>query len=470
MTLIGNAANTVLATQNWLDQPGTILGGAPFISSLPISNMSQNRLSLVARTGGSMGATSALSPWILLDLGADINPVSLIAFPRHGLSDGATWRIRALAAASVAQSSDTLIPGIGPMTITLASPVSIGLNWFAVVRQNANPNSNWMVGQISAATSGSIVLNAVTYGGLGSVAGPWTIYFLSPDDLSGLVKYDSRPTLAQTAASTPVNLGLGTTSVVVATNAYFFNGAPIGIYSLSAPANWVRGSVVSYNALTGKLTVNITSSSGATGTIADPIVTRGDGDISVWPTVTAFGQGLWGNDYGWGGRLLRGTNYAPPAIHYIPLARGDSMPIYARFWLIEMADPLNAAGYIDFGKLILSPAFQPSINISYGWSIEWIDPSVMTRARGGQVYADTRRSFRRLSLTFENQQSVEAFSRLYELDRTQGKTGPILAIVTPNDPANLYRTTIYGSMSQLGGLINSSYDRFTKSLVIEEWV
>ena len=152
------------------------------------------------------------------------------------------------------------------------------------------------------------------------------------------------------------------------------------------------------------------------------------------------------------------------------MVSGIVTPVYARFWLIEMADPYNAAAYIDFAKLIVSPAFQPTRNFSYNWTIEWVDPSVTTRARGGQVYADPRRMFRRLIMDFANQQTVEAFSRFYELDRTQGKTQPVLAIVNPNDAANLHRQTIYGSMPELSPLTGTMYDRFSKRFTLEEWI
>jgi hypothetical protein len=472
MTLTGTATNAVLATSNWIDQPATIIGGAPFLSTLPLSNVTQNRLSLVARSNGTYQGYSALSPFILVDTNGDINPTSLIAFPKHGLSDGATWRIRGMSAFFTLTSNDTITPASGSISINLTASSSFGSGWFAVIRQNANPNTNWMIGQITSTGTGlsAVTVNVASYGGAGAVSGPWTLYILSPDDLSGTVKYDSRPILASTTSTTSVTLGVGSITLTALTNCYFANGAFIGIYQLSNTANWMRGSVTSYNWITGQLVVNITSTSGTTATFSDIGIARANVDINVWPTVTSFGQGLWGNDYGWGGRLLKGTNYSPPAIHYIPLASGSSTPIYARFWLVEMADALNTNGYIDLAKLVVSPAFQPTINIAYNWQIEWVDPSPRSRARGGQVYSDPRRAYRKLTLTFENQQTVEAFSRLYELDRTQGTVNPILAIVTPNDANNLHRVTIYGSMPSLSPLVSSYFDRYSKQVIIEEWI
>lgn len=466
MTLTGSATNVVLATQNWIDQASTIIGGNPFLTGLPLSNVVQNRLSLVARTTGA----SALAPWMLVDTNADINPTSLIAFPVHGLSDGATWRIRGLSAFVTGTSNDTITPATGASSINLTQSVTVGANWYVVIRQNANPNLNWMIGQITAGSTGtSVAFNCVTCSGAGAVAGPWSVSILSPDDLTGSVKYDSRPILANMQTSQSVSIGLGTVTIRVPSNAYFANGAYVGIFQQSNVANWMRGPVTAYNWITGQLTVNVTSTSGTTATFSDVSVVRANNDLNVWPTVTSFGQGQWGNDYGWGGRLLRGTNYSPPAIHYIPLVSGNSTPIYARFWLLEMADSYNAAGYIDFAKLILSPAFQPTRNFNYNWTLEWVDPSLTTRARGGQVYADPRRLFRRLILDFANQQTTEAFSRLYELDRTQGKTQPVLAIVNPNDAANLHRLTVYGSMPALSPLTATYFDLYSKQVQIEEW-
>ncbi len=468
MALAGNANNIVLATQNWIDMDGTIVGGAEYLPELPLSNIAQDRLSLVARTGGA----DALNPWILADIGQDINPVSLIAFPRHGLSDAATWRIRGMQAKFITTSIDQLVPTLGSMPINIVDPINVGADWFLFIRNNSAPDQFWMIGQITGNVSPQCIqFNCVTIGpGLGSPSGPWDVFILSPNDRSGCVKYDNTAVIGQVRSSSNIQVSTGSHQVTTSGNSFLFPGSPISVWQASDSSNWMVGHVDTYDWTTGILNFTATGSSGTAARFDDVIIERLDADRHVWPEVTALGQSFWGNDYGWGGRLLHGTNYSPPAIHYLPLESGCVVPFYARFWLIEMADPANSRGYLDFAKLILSPAFQPSVNISFNWKIEWVDPSLVNRTRGGQVFTDPRPSFRRLSMVFENQQTLEAFSHLYELDRMCGRSKPVLAIVMPTDTANLHRVTIYGSMPNLPALQNTYVDRYSKNVVIEEWI
>lgn len=278
--------------------------------------------------------------------------------------------------------------------------------------------------------------------------------------------YDSRPALGTTGSVTPLAIGTGPATLYVAGNVSFFPNVAVRI--AAAPTVYMEGDVVGYDAVTRELVVNVHTAQGA-GTFAAWTVTRLAQDVNVWPEVLAFGTGAWG-EYTWGGRLLTGDAYQPPGVHLLPLYRDSYQPAYGRYVLIELSDPTNKAGYIDLGRLVVAPGWQPSVNAPPGWEIEAVDPSPRTRARGGQLYVDVRPTYRRLQLDLQHLPRNEIMSNAYELDRMKGVRLPVLAIVDPTDAVNLHRITLYGSLTATTPIKSTDSDGFNKQMTFEEWL
>ena len=174
----------------------------------------------------------------------------------------------------------------------------------------------------------------------------------------------------------------------------------------------------------------------------------------VWPEITPFGQGLWG-EFVWGGKLDpedAGT-YGIGAYHVLPTS------VFARYVRIELDDQDNPDGYLEAGRLIVSPAWQPTRNLTYGWTLRHIDESRRVRSRGGQLYVDLAPKRRRLEFTIPHLSEDEMFSRAYELDRDKGVGGDLLVIVDPDKPAHLHRQAIYGALAEVTGIENPSFQR-----------
>ena len=174
----------------------------------------------------------------------------------------------------------------------------------------------------------------------------------------------------------------------------------------------------------------------------------------MWPEITPFGQGLWG-EFVWGGKLDpedAGT-YGIGAYHVLPTS------VFARYVRIELDDQDNPDGYLEAGRLIVSPAWQPTRNLTYGWTLRHIDESRRVRSRGGQLYVDLAPKRRRLEFTIPHLSEDEMFSRAYELDRDKGVGGDLLVIVDPDKPAHLHRQAIYGALAEVTGIENPSFQR-----------
>ena len=204
---------------------------------------------------------------------------------------------------------------------------------------------------------------------------------------------------------------------------------------------------------------------------------------SVWPPISLFGVGYWGA-YNWGGYLnflTLGREYKPPAVWYMPLYGGTlnpgtelqsttiSEPVVSKTWEIIFYCHQDQTS-IDLGRLIMSPAWQPTYNIPYNWTIEFVDPSESTRSRGGQVYVDLRPKYRKVNFELQYLDRDEMLGNAYEIDRMLGIGKPMVVIIDPTDPVNLHRLTIYGSQTNTSAITHKMYKSYFKNIELQEWV
>jgi hypothetical protein len=187
------------------------------------------------------------------------------------------------------------------------------------------------------------------------------------------------------------------------------------------------------------------------------------GAVPIWPRVVPFGTGHWG-EFQWGGHLDTETaeTYGIGSYAILPAARR------VRYARIDLEDPDNPSGYLQAGRAMLAPAWTPSVNLQYGWSIEQVDESRIVKSRGGQAYFESKPKYRRLRFRIEQLDIDEMLANAYELERLKGAGGDILAMVDPDDTAHLHRRTVYGRIAETTPIVNDVYERYSKEFVIEE--
>lgn len=201
---------------------------------------------------------------------------------------------------------------------------------------------------------------------------------------------------------------------------------------------------------------------------ADPAFTIDvvdSGWTDAWPSIFPFGTGAWG-EYIWGGKIDAEEASAYGLSSYQIF--GDSPR--RRYLRIEISDEANPSGYIEIGRLIVAPAWQPSLNMQLGWSIEQVDQSRIVKSRGGQTFVDTVPKFRRLRFKLSHLEADEMFAAAYELERLKGKGGEILVMADPDNLTHLHRQTIYGVLGETTPVMNQEYGRFEKDFVVEELI
>ena len=137
-----------------------------------------------------------------------------------------------------------------------------------------------------------------------------------------------------------------------------------------------------------------------------------------------------------------------------------------RYWRIEISDP--AAAYLDFGRLYVANAFQPSYNMVYGFQQGFIDPSQEYETISGDSISLKRKKRRFAELTLEDLTEDEVFAELYPLDQLVGTTGDVLFVPQPGDETHLQFTAIYGKIEAMQPNVITSYNRFTRQYRIKE--
>ena len=139
-----------------------------------------------------------------------------------------------------------------------------------------------------------------------------------------------------------------------------------------------------------------------------------------------------------------------------------------RWWRIDFTDAANPDGYLDVGRVYVDAAFQPSRNLSYGWRILPIDPSIKLETLGGQSFVTARPIKRMLSMRLPALTENEAMGKVLALQRALGIQRDALAIRDPDATTWLQEQMIYGRLQNLSGVTNTRFNIYETTFEVEE--
>ncbi|MCE6993050.1 hypothetical protein [Dyadobacter sp. CY323] len=137
-----------------------------------------------------------------------------------------------------------------------------------------------------------------------------------------------------------------------------------------------------------------------------------------------------------------------------------------RWWQIDIVDPNSV--YLDIGRIYISKAWQPEVNMDYGLAEGWIDPSRKSRTVSGEMIPLERKKFRYADFTFSYATQDEVYNNAFEIERLRGRTKDVLYINDPDATAHLQRRSIYGTLEGFQPIINTAFSIFQKTFRIEE--
>ncbi|MEW9586239.1 hypothetical protein [Paraburkholderia sp. DGU8] len=184
----------------------------------------------------------------------------------------------------------------------------------------------------------------------------------------------------------------------------------------------------------------------------------------AWPVVYPFGTLEWEDDNWWECTISQDARAGYPGILL------DLLPsiVLARYVKVLFSDAANAAGYLQFGRLFLSPGWQPANNMSYGASFNWETDTKVARSLGGTPYFDRKNPRRvdKFSLGFLS--DAEAKATVFEMQRTLGMDGELLVAWDPGDALNLIRQSFVGRMRALNPIATVFLNNNSNAFEIEE--
>lgn len=191
------------------------------------------------------------------------------------------------------------------------------------------------------------------------------------------------------------------------------------------------------------------------------------GWVDVWPA-GMIPQSLleWEDDNFWLGTLSQNARagYQSPYIHVLPTAQT------LRYWRVEVDDTTNADGYIQIGRLFISPSWRPVVNYALGAELSFRDTSPIETSLSGAEYFDVRGKAREFGFTLEGLTESEAYDNVLQMQRLIGVSGEVLQIPDTEDTTRIPARAYVGRLVDLAPIGNSMPGRFGVSIKIRELI
>lgn len=189
------------------------------------------------------------------------------------------------------------------------------------------------------------------------------------------------------------------------------------------------------------------------------------GWVNAWPSGQIPLNLLeWEEDNFWLGTLSSSARagYQSPYIHVLSTAA------YLQYWKVEVSDTGNPDGYVQIGRLFMSPTWVPSINYSYGAGLGYTDPTPIETSLSGAEYFDTRSKFRVFEFKLDYILDTEAYAYALELQRIAGTSGEVLVVPNKDDTSNMPMRSFVGRLLQIGRIQQPQPTAYSVTFQIKE--
>jgi hypothetical protein len=202
-------------------------------------------------------------------------------------------------------------------------------------------------------------------------------------------------------------------------------------------------------------------------TVSDFSTTQYDsGTVDVWQPTEPFGASPWGV-FIWGSKPTaeQAALFTPNTFAFI------SDAVIGRYIRVNITDTDSTDGYLQAGRFIVGPSYQPSINYANGVEFEFIDNSRVTKSRGGQTFVDEIEKFRRVRFDLINLPESEIFGSIFnKMDRVKGISKDVLVIPQPDETSTWLTQNIYGRIAATSPIVNSALTYYGRRIEIEEMI
>jgi hypothetical protein len=135
---------------------------------------------------------------------------------------------------------------------------------------------------------------------------------------------------------------------------------------------------------------------------------------------------------------------------------------------INVLDEGNPDGFLTFGRLFGSGAWQPSFNIEYGSGLfGYDDPGSVKTLVSGVSLLDEGSPVPSLPFSIRTTSKDEMIQLSLEMARTRGTTRPVVFVRDPGDPYYAQQGIVYGVLENLSPSIEASYEFYQQRFQIK---
>lgn len=190
------------------------------------------------------------------------------------------------------------------------------------------------------------------------------------------------------------------------------------------------------------------------------------GILQVWPPVYGEDELEWEEDNWWLGTYTDEeiSGYTTNICHILPATN------FYRYWRIEIFDSLNAAGYIQLGRVFLGSAWEPERDAEVGLMSGWETNTQVQQALSGTKYFQRRTPYRVTKFSLNVMGVDEAMGKAFEIDRRLGIDGEVLWIQDTADTLHALRRRYLGTLRELTPVEYPYANILRKAYAIEELI
>lgn len=192
------------------------------------------------------------------------------------------------------------------------------------------------------------------------------------------------------------------------------------------------------------------------------------GALPAWVAAQVHGRGT-GGGYGAEGAATDADGYVSPAEVRHKLSSVQRVGNGgARYLFVYVVDTANPAGWVQLGRFLGGPVWQPAVGHAFSAAVRVIDPSALGRTRGGLRVAGDDTAWREIRLRFDWLTEAEAWAFLHEWQRL-GKRAEVWLEIDHDDGADIgNRRRMRCALADTAPIIQPLRARWAAELVLEE--
>lgn len=193
--------------------------------------------------------------------------------------------------------------------------------------------------------------------------------------------------------------------------------------------------------------------------------------LPMHPPVSGYGVLPWG-EFEWGGvsPVEQQGFFNRHSFHPLPDTISAS---WIRYEINDESDVFTRPdSYIQMSRAWASSAYQPSLNVTYGAEIRAIDKTGFIESESLVTFFDKRVIRRReMDISFENIPEKELMYNIFgPIFMKLGKKGELIVMKCPADPESFAYETIYGTLDDVSGVVDSYWRRKSTDMKLKELV